>query len=236
MGNVTRILSDIDRAEPGSTEQLLPLVYGELRRLAACKLGHERPGQTLQATALVHEAFLRLVSGGHAHRWTSRRHFFAAAAEAMRRILIDRARSKQSQKRGGQRRRQPLREQDLFDGPPEWALLLDEAITRLAADDPAAAELVKLRFFTGLSVEEAAQVLEVSRSSAYRLWTYARACLLAEFGDEADSQEDDDLGDDLPANRADAISTASAEVATEPAAVDPNGNGRSQPHAPRHPR
>ncbi len=187
MSEVTRILSQIEQGGSKATEQLLPLVYDELRMLAARRIAHESPGQTLQATALVHEAYLRLFSGPNATQWTCRRHFFAAAAEAMRRILIDRARAKKCVKRGGDRQRRPLREEDLlFYGPPDWVLSLDEAISRLAEEDLAAAELVKLRFFAGLSVEEAAKVLEISRSTGYRLWTYARACLLVELGKDPD--------------------------------------------------
>lgn len=199
MSELTQILSQIEGNDAAASEQLLPLVYDELRQLAAAKLAHETPGQTLQATALVHEAYLRLFRGTTPPRWSSRRHFFAAAAEAMRRILIDQARAKKSQKRGGQYHRTALRDQDLIClGPPEWVLSLDEAVTRLADADPAAAELVKLRFFAGLSVEEASRVLEISRSSGYRLWVYARACLLAELGDVPEPIADEDSRRELP--------------------------------------
>lgn len=187
MSDVTQILSQIEQGSCEATDQLLVLVYDELRQLAARKLSHEAPGQTLQATALVHEAYLRLFEGNQSPQWKCRRHFFAAAAEAMRRILIDRARAKRCQKRGGTGHRRPLSEENLlYLGPPEWVISLDEAIERLRVEDLAAAELVRLRFFAGLSIEEAAQVLEISRSSGYRLWTYARAWLLAELCDDPD--------------------------------------------------
>lgn len=221
MSDVTQILWQIEQGAPLATEQLLPLVYDELRQLAAAKLARESPGQTLQATALVHEAYLRLFAGAQVPRWSSRRHFFAAAAEAMRRILIDQARAKKSQKRGGHRQRRPLREQDLlFLGPPDWVLWLDEAVTRLATEDAAAAELVKLRFFAGLSVEEASRALEISRSSGYRLWTYARACLLAELGEHTDPLEDDGLEFEVGIDAADTPCAASAAADTEPASAD----------------
>ena len=187
MSDVTQILSQIEQGRCEATDQLLVLVYDELRQLAARKLSHEAPGQTLQATALVHEAYLRLFEGNQSPQWKCRRHFFAAAAEAMRRILIDRARAKRCQKRGGTGRRKSLTEENLlYLGPPEWVLSLDEAITKLSVEDVAAGELVRLRFFAGLSVDEAAQVLEISRSSGYRLWTYARAWLLAELCEDPD--------------------------------------------------
>jgi RNA polymerase sigma factor (TIGR02999 family) len=177
MTDVTRILWDIDRGDPQATEQLLPLVYDELRRLAAQKLAQEKPGQTLQATALVHEAYLRLVGGEQTRDWDGRRHFFAAAAEAMRRILIDRARHKQSRKAGGGRRRLDLA--DIEPAPEEGdgdrLLALDQALRRLEAEDPRKAELVKLRFFAGLSAEQAAAALGVSTSTAEKDWAYARS-------------------------------------------------------------
>jgi RNA polymerase sigma factor (TIGR02999 family) len=182
MTEVTRILSAIEHGDPGAASQLLPLVYDELRRLAAQRLAHEAPGQTLQPTALVHEAYLRLVDTENAQAWNSRGHFFAAAAEAMRRILVDQARRKQADKRGGRRRRVALDNADAAYTPPETDLVdIDEALTRLAAEDPQAAQLVKLRFFGGLSIEDAAEAVGLSRSSAYEHWAYARVrlrCLL----------------------------------------------------------
>ena len=164
MTDVTRILSGIEAGDPHAADQLLPLVYDELRKLAAQKLAQEKPGQTLQATALVHEAYLRLVGSDQDQHWDSRGHFFAAAAEAMRRILVDAARSKDSLKRGAGRRRHPL----------------DEALGRLAAHDASAADIVKLHFFAGVPIEQAGEALGLSRTSAYRLWAYARAWLRAE--------------------------------------------------------
>ena len=188
MTNVTYILSAIEQGDPRAAEQLLPLVYDELRRLAAQKLAQEKPGQTLQATALVHEAYLRLVGGGaSAISWNSRGHFFGAAAEAMRRILVENARQKRAVKRAGDRVRVSLEGLDLADeAPPEQLLALDEALTRLAAEDPQKAELVKLRFFTGLSIEATAEALGISPATAKRWWTFARAWLLREVeGDES---------------------------------------------------
>jgi RNA polymerase sigma factor (TIGR02999 family) len=182
MSDVTTILSAIEHGDPHAAEQLLPLVYDELRQLAAARLAQEKPGHTLQATALVHEAYLRLVDVAKAQQWNSRGHFFAAAAEAMRRILVDQARRKQSDKRGGGRRRVPLDAVDAGYTPPDEDLLdIDEALTRLAADDPQAARLIELRYFAGLAVEDAAEVVGISRSSAYEHWAYARVrlrCLL----------------------------------------------------------
>jgi RNA polymerase sigma factor (TIGR02999 family) len=178
MSDVTRILSAIEQGDPAAAEQLLPLVYEELRKLAAQKMAAEKPGQTLQATALVHEAFVRLVSPAQGLQWDSRGHFFAAASEAMRRILINRARDKQRLKRGGGRKRLDLNElTTATDAVDEDLLALDEAIERLAAEDPNCARLVKLRFFAGLTAEEASQVLGVSRRTADRYWAYARAWL-----------------------------------------------------------
>jgi RNA polymerase sigma factor (TIGR02999 family) len=188
MTAVTRILSAIEQGDPHAAEQLLPLVYDELRKLAAQKMAQESPGQTLQATALVHEAYLRLVSpskspsseGGERERarWNSRGHFFVAAAEAMRRILVDQARRKQADKRGGQGRRVPLDAADLsYSSPAEQLLDIDEALTRLAAEDPQAARLIQLRYFGGLSVEDAADVVGIARSTAYEHWSYARVRL-----------------------------------------------------------
>ena len=185
MNDVTRILGRIEQGESQAAGQLLPLVYDELRRLAARKLAREKPGQTLQATALVHEAFLRLVDTDTARGWNSRGHFFAAAAEAMRRILIERARSKGRQKWGGDWRRVDLDNLDLFTSvTPDQLLALDEAIDRLAGEDPTAAGLVKLRYFAGLSVDEAAAALGISTATAYRHWAYARAWLLCDLLDE----------------------------------------------------
>jgi RNA polymerase sigma factor (TIGR02999 family) len=187
MSEVTRILSAIEQGDPQAAEQLLPLVYEELRKLAGQRLAQEKPGQTLQATALVHEAYLRLVGsewGSSAPAWNSRGHFFAAAAEAMRRILVENARRKKRHRHGGGRRRVSLRDVPALERAPEDVLALDDALTRLAAEDPAAAELVKLRFYAGLSVEEAADALGVSRAQGYRHWSYARAWLRCALEDE----------------------------------------------------
>jgi RNA polymerase sigma factor (TIGR02999 family) len=186
MNDVTRILSAIEQGDPKAAEQLLPLVYDELRTLAAKRLAHERPGQTLQATALVHEAYLRLVDPRGAGSWNSRGHFFAAAAEAMRRILVNRARDKRRLKRGGDRERVELEDVAIAGeaGAPDL-LALDEALEGLAREEPACAELVKLRFFAGLTQEEAAQALGVSRRTADRYWAFARAWLRQALG-EAD--------------------------------------------------
>jgi RNA polymerase sigma factor (TIGR02999 family) len=182
MNDVTRILSIIEQGDPHAAEQLLPLVYDELRRLAAQKLIQEAPGQTLQATALVHEAYIRLVDVERAQHWDSRAHFFAAAAEAMRRILIEGARRKGRLKRGGNRQRVDLDDADLVSmAAPDELLVIDEAIAKLAAEDPQAAQLVRLRYFAGLSVEEAAEMSGLSRSSAYEHWSYARAWLHCEL-------------------------------------------------------
>ncbi len=179
MSEVTRILSDVEQGDPRAAERLLPLIYDELRRLAARKLAQERPDHTLQATALVHEAYLRLVeSAPHEHSWGGRGHFFAAAAEAMRRILVENARRKHSLKRGGALVRQAL-DADQLAAPEarEDLLALDEALNHLAAKHPVKAEVVKLRYFAGLSSEEAALALGISRATADRYWTYARAWL-----------------------------------------------------------
>jgi RNA polymerase sigma factor (TIGR02999 family) len=183
MSEVSRIISALDPGDPHAAEQLLPLVYDELRRLAAQKLASERPGQTLDATALVHEAYLRLV--GKDTKWDNRGHFFAAAAEAMRRILIDNARRKNSPKHGGQRHRVELQDDDIpGESITDDLLAIDEALTKLAREDPPAAEVVKLRFYAGLSMEEVADALGISRASAYRHWTYARAWLRCALQDE----------------------------------------------------
>jgi RNA polymerase sigma factor (TIGR02999 family) len=188
MSDVTRILSAIEQGDPQAGEQLLPLVYEELRRLAAQKMAQEKPGQTLEATALVHEAYLRLVDGEQVRRWDSRGHFFTAAAEAMRRILVDQARRKRRLKHGGDRQRVDIERVELsYASPPDELLAIDEALNRLMAEDPDAAQLVKLLYFVGFSVEEAAESLEISRSTAYEHWSYARAWLHnALYGREED--------------------------------------------------
>jgi RNA polymerase sigma factor (TIGR02999 family) len=188
MHEVTQILSAIEQGDPEAAEKLLPLVYEELRKLAAAKLAQEKPGQTLQATALVHEAYLRLVDGENAPQWQTRGHFFAAAAEAMRRILVDSVRRKRTSKHGGHRHRVELRDIPARpNGADEQLLALDAALTRLAAEDPVAAREVELRHFAGLSIEEAAAALGLSRATAYRHWTYARAWLRdAVSGSESD--------------------------------------------------
>lgn len=176
---VTQILTAIDQGDPAASEQLLPLVYQELRRLAGDLMVREKPGQTLQATALVHEAYMRLVGGDTPRDWNGRGHFFAAAAEAMRRILIESARRKNAQKRGGgQFHRVDYHESELPGGAAaDELLLLDDALNRLAAEAPDAAEIAKLRLFAGMPMEEAAAALGVSRATAFRSWTYARAWL-----------------------------------------------------------
>jgi RNA polymerase sigma factor (TIGR02999 family) len=190
MSDLTHILSAIDQGDPRAAERLLPLVYDELRRLAANKIGHETPGQTLQATALVHEAYLRLVDTETVQSWNSRGHFFAAAAEAMRRILVERARHKRSLKAGGGQRRQELPDIEMAVAAPHLDLLaLHEALTKLELQDKRRAELVKLRFFTGLTIAEAAQVLGISESTADNDWAYARSWLRLEI---AGSTRDDE--------------------------------------------
>jgi RNA polymerase sigma factor (TIGR02999 family) len=182
MSDVTRVLSAIEQGDPHAAEQLLPLVYDELRKLAAQKLAQEKPGQTLQATGLVHEAYLRLVGVEKAQHWESRGHFFAAAAEAMRRILIDNARRRRSQRRGGQAERRSL--EGLEAAPPasdDELLAVNEALQRLDQVAPSKAELVKLRYFGGLTIPEAAQVLGISITTANRYWAYARAWLHEEL-------------------------------------------------------
>jgi RNA polymerase sigma factor (TIGR02999 family) len=188
MSDVTRILSAIEQGDPHAAERLLPLVYDELRRLAAAQLAQEKPGQTLQATALVHEAYLRLVGGEPDAHWNSRGHFIAAAAEAMRRILVENARRKKTAKHGGKHRRIDLSQAEpLTQADPDALLDLDEVLTRLAAEDPEAARVAQLRLFAGLSVEEAAKALSTSRANAYRQWAYARAWLHARLGGEPGS-------------------------------------------------
>ena len=186
MSDLTRILTQVQRGDERATDELLAAVYDELRRLAARKLAHERPGQTLQATALVHEAYVRLL-GDEQAQWDSRGHFFAAAAEAMRRILVEAARRKARLKHGGGRRRQELDEADFIAIPDSIDLVaLDEALDKLTHTDPVKAKLVKLRYFTGLTVAEAGQILGISRATADRYWAFARAWLYAEIskGDE----------------------------------------------------
>jgi RNA polymerase sigma factor (TIGR02999 family) len=190
MNDVTRILSAIEQGDEQAAAQLLPLVYDELRRLAAQRLAREAPGQTLQPTGLVHEAYVRLVDVEREQSWNGRGHFFAAAAEAMRRILVENARRKRRLKRGGARRRVELNEAALaVDGPPADELLaVDEALERLAREDPQAAELVKLHYFAGLTVEQAAEPLGISPRKAYRIWAYARAWLFRSLGGEGLSE------------------------------------------------
>ncbi len=182
MNDVTRILSDVEHGDPHAAEQLLPLVYDELRKLAAQRLAQEKPGQTLQATALVHEAYLRLVDVEKAQHWDGRGHFFAAAAEAMRRILVESAHRHQAQKRGGgfERIDLPKLAEAAPDDPVDL-VALDEALQRLEALHPQKAQVVKLRFFTGCSLEETAQTLGISRATAQRHWAYARAWLFGQL-------------------------------------------------------
>jgi len=184
MSDVTRILSQIDSGDPSAAAQLLPLVYDELRKLAAAKLAHEKPGQTLQATALVHEAYIQLVDRDRPQSWDSRGHFFAAAAEAMRRLLIQSARRKRAQKRGGAGQRWELVDADLAaNGSPLDILALSDALDLLAAQDATAASVAKLRIFAGLTVDEAGSALGIPHTSAYRQWTYAQAWLRAKLRD-----------------------------------------------------
>jgi RNA polymerase sigma factor (TIGR02999 family) len=187
MSDVTKILLGIEQGDAQAAERLLPLVYDELRRLAAHKMGREKPGQTLQATALVHEAYLRLVDDPAAAHWNSRGHFFAAAAEAMRRILIESARRKQAKKHGGGRQRMDLAEIDLVSRTtPDELLALDESLSKLADEDPAAAKIAGLHVFAGLSVEQAGELLGIPRATAFRQWTYARAWLRTEMQDSVE--------------------------------------------------
>lgn len=181
MTDVTRILAAVEQGDPSAAEQLLPLVYDELRKLAAQKMAQEKPGQTLQATALVHEAYVRLVDVEKVQHWESRRHFFAAAAEAMRRILVESARRKGRQKHGAGAHRLDLDEnQWITTTTPDQLLAVDEALSKLAQEDPTAAEVVKLRYFAAMSVEEAAEALGIHRATAHRHWAYARAWIRAE--------------------------------------------------------
>jgi len=187
MSEVTRILNAMEHGDPHAAEQLLPLVYEELRRLAARKLAHEKPGQTLQATALVHEAYLRLVETDKAQHWDGRRHFFAAAAEAMRRILVENARRKMSRKHGGGLSRQETNPDLLLAADsrdPLEILSIQEALDRLAVKSPRKAELVKLRYFLGCTIPEAAQILDIAPATAEEDWTYARAWLRRRLGPE----------------------------------------------------
>ena len=182
MNEVTRILSAIEQGDPRAAEKLLPLIYDELRRLAAQRMAQESPGNTLQATALVHEAYLRLVEGSPTQQWNSRGHFFAAAAEAMRRILIERARHKQSLKAGGDLRRQDVNDiEPAIAGPDFDILALNEALEKLEVEDHRRAELVKLRFFAGLTIDQAAQALGISTGTAENDWAYARCWLRVEM-------------------------------------------------------
>jgi RNA polymerase sigma factor (TIGR02999 family) len=189
MSEVTTILSALEKGHPRAAEQLLPLVYDELRKLAASKLAEEKPGQTLQATALVHEAYLRLVaspgrkSGDEDEGWDNRGHFFAAAAEAMRRILIDRARSKRAIRHGGDQQRVELEEANfaVSDHDADQLMAVSEALDKLAAVDGVEAELVKLRYFVGLTIDDAAAILGVSPRTAKNYWTHARAWLFQEI-------------------------------------------------------
>ena len=182
MSDVTQILSQIESGDPSAAEQLLPLVYEELRKLAAAKLAHEKPGQTLQATALVHEAYLRLVDVEKAQQWDSRGHFFAAAAEAMRRILVENARRKQRIRHGGGRTRLDLDRLNVVgDEKPEDLLALDDALTELSAEEPTVAEVVKLRYFAGLTIQQAGEVLGISVRTANRHWAFAKAWLFQEM-------------------------------------------------------
>jgi RNA polymerase sigma factor (TIGR02999 family) len=188
MSDVTRILSAIEQGDPHAAEQLLPLVYNELRELAAQRLAQEKPGQTLQATALVHEAYLRLVDVEYAQRWNSRGHFFAAAAEAMRRILIDKARRKRGPKHGGDRQRVAFDEAcSLADDGAEQVLLVSDALDRLAQESPDKAAFVKLRFFAGLSAQEAAEAMGISRRTGDRYWSYAKAFIYCALEDRHQS-------------------------------------------------
>ena len=178
MSDVTRILSQIEQGDPKAAEKLLPLVYDELRKLASVKLAQEKPGQTLQATALVHEAYLRLVDVEQAQHFNSKGHFFAAAAEAMRRILVENARRKRSPKRGGGRQRLDLADAEAAClANDDEILAVHDALEQLAAEDPQAAQLIQLRYFGGLSIEEAAAHLGIARSTAYEHWAFARASL-----------------------------------------------------------
>ena len=189
MSDVTQILSQIERGNTAAADQLLPLLYEELRKLAYAKIAQEKPGQTLQATSLVHEAYIRLVDAEKAQHWSSRGHFFGAAAEAMRRILVEQARRKKSQKRGGGLNRVELSDADLVDGGRDLDLVaLDEALGRLETDDPRAAEVVKLRFFGGLTIKEAAKAIGISEATADNDWAYARSWLRMQLNTDGDGE------------------------------------------------
>jgi RNA polymerase sigma factor (TIGR02999 family) len=182
MTDVTQILAQIEQGDSSAADELLPLVYTELRRLATAKLAQEKPGQTLQATALVHEAYMRLLGDEQPQNWNSRNHFFAAAAEAMRRILVDAARRKASRKHGGDYIRQDLLDSDIFTAAPiDEIISVHDALDALEAEDHLAAELVKLHYFGSFTLDESAELLGLSRATGYRLWTYARAWLRAEL-------------------------------------------------------
>ncbi len=183
LSSITFILSQIESGDPLAAERLLPLVYEELRKLAAAKLAQEKPGQTLQATALVHDAYIRLVDGEQAQHWNNRGHFFSAAAEAMRRILVESAKHKQSLKRGGQLQRVDL-DEDRIEAPTRSIdlIALDEALNELAVHDPRKAELVKLRYFAGLTISQAADALQISESTADADWAYAKSWLRVRIG------------------------------------------------------
>jgi RNA polymerase sigma factor (TIGR02999 family) len=190
MNDVTQILSQIESGDPSAAEQLLPLVYDELRKLAAARIAQEKPGQTLQATALVHEAYLRLVDGSHAQTWNCRGHFFGAAAEAMRRILVERARQKLGPRRGGGFERRNLDEAcDVAEQSAGEILAVDDALSDLAAESPIQAELVKLRYFAGLTHQDAAKALGISRATADRYWAYAKAFLFDALRETGDGQK-----------------------------------------------
>ena len=195
MADVTRLLDDAVAGDPNAAAELLPLVYDELRKLAAARLADEKPGQTLQPTALVHEAYLRLVGGAQPDGWNGRGHFFAAAAEAMRRILVDVARRKQSLKGGGGRRREDLdRAAPAVGGPDLDLLALDEALARLEQRDPRKAQLVKLRFFAGLTIEQAARALGIATSTADEDWAYARSWLRLALAGATEEKKPDSAG------------------------------------------
>ena len=188
MSDVTQILGQIEDGDGQAAEKLLPLVYDELRRLAAAKMAQEKPGQTLQATALVHEAYIRLVDMEKAQHWDSRGHFFSAAAEAMRRLLVESARRKKSQKHGGDWQQVELSERDFVTGgTPDQVVALDEALDQLEREEPDATRLVKLVTFGGFSVEEAGRLLGMSRTNAYRYWAYARAWVKTHIASEDNS-------------------------------------------------
>lgn len=187
MSDITHILSKLESGDAQAASELLPLVYQELRKLAAAKMAQEQPGQTLQATALVHEAYLRLIGSQPDQPWDGRAHFFAAAAEAMRRILVDAARRRNADKRGGGLERVDLDQVDLqFSVPAKDLLEIDEAITKLSADEPLAAELVKLRYFGGFTLQDAAKHLGLSRATAFRYWAYAKSFLVCELEEAAE--------------------------------------------------